>query len=118
MKSALSISLVISTFNQPQVLAKAFDGLRSQTRQPDEILISNDGCDEPTRKLVRIFSQTSPVPVKHIWHPHDGFRKTTILNKTVAAASGNYLVFTDGDCVPHPQFVADHAALAEAGCWL
>jgi len=118
MKPAVSVSLVISTFNQPQALAKAFDGLRRQTRPPEEILVSDDGSDEPTRELVRSFSQTSPVPVRHIWHSHDGFRKTVILNKAVAAATGSYLVFTDGDCVPHAKFVADHAALAEQGFWV
>jgi glycosyltransferase involved in cell wall biosynthesis len=118
MKPAVSVSLVISTFNQPRVLAKALDSLPLQTRPPEEILISDDGSDEPTRELVKKISERSSVPVKHIWHPHDGFRKTVILNKTVLAAGGNYLIFTDGDCVPHPKFVADHAALAEAGCWV
>jgi hypothetical protein len=28
------------------------------------------------------------------------------------------LVFTDGDCVPHPRFVEDHAALAEKNFWV
>jgi glycosyltransferase involved in cell wall biosynthesis len=118
MKPAVSVSLVISTFNQPKALEKVFAGLPLQTRQPQEILISDDGSDDMTRELVNFFAASSPVPVKHIWHPHDGFRKTTILNKTVAAATGSYLIFTDGDCVPHPKFVADHAALAEKGCWV
>jgi glycosyltransferase involved in cell wall biosynthesis len=118
MRPGISISLVISTFNQPAALAKTFDGVRLQRRQPDEILISDDGSDEPTRKLVEIFSKSSPVPVKHLWHPHNDFRKTTILNKTVAAARCEYMIFTDGDCVPHQEFVADHAALAEKGCWV
>ncbi len=118
MKPADSISLVISTFNQPQALAKALTGVRLQTQPPREILISDDGSDESIRALVEDFSKHSPVPVKHIWHPHSGFRKTTILNKTVLTAEGDYLIFTDGDCVPHPKFVADHAALAEAGCWV
>jgi glycosyltransferase involved in cell wall biosynthesis len=113
-----SVSLVVSTFNQPLALAKALEGFRQQTRQPLEILISDDGSGQPTRDLVQKFSDNSPVPVQHIWHPHEGFRKTTILNKTVLAARGDYLVFTDGDCVPHPKFIADHAALAERGYWV
>jgi len=118
MKPAVSVSLVISTFNQPEALAKALAGVRRQTRQPDEILISDDGSGHATRELVNKFAAASPAPVKHIWHPHEGFRKTAILNKTVAAATGNYMIFTDGDCVPHPKFVADHAALAEKGFWV
>jgi glycosyltransferase involved in cell wall biosynthesis len=113
-----SISLVISTYNQPAALAKAFGGVRRQTQPPAEILIADDGSDEPTRALIRNFSESSPVPVKHVWQPHDGFRKTVILNQTVAAAWGEYMIFTDGDCVPHPRFVADHAELAEKGFWV
>ena len=118
MNPAVSVSLVISTFNQPEALAKSLAGVRRQTRQPDEILISDDGSDDATRELVKKFTAVSPAPVKHVWHPHDGFRKTAILNKTVAAANGDYMIFTDGDCVPHPKFVADHAALAETGFWV
>jgi glycosyltransferase involved in cell wall biosynthesis len=113
-----TVSLVISTFNQPGALAKALGGVRLQTRQVDEILISDDGSDDSTRDIVDQFAANSPAPVKHIWHEHDGFRKTVILNKTVVAASGACLIFTDGDCVPHPKFVADHIALAEKGFWV
>jgi glycosyltransferase involved in cell wall biosynthesis len=112
------ISLVISTFNQPPALAKVLKGVQGQTRPPDEILISDDGSDVATRHLVDDFRANSPVPVKHVWQPHDGFRKTVILNQTVLAAAGDYLISTDGDCVPHPRFVADHAALAEGGFWV
>jgi glycosyltransferase involved in cell wall biosynthesis len=118
MKPGTPISLVVSTFNQPAALAMAFAGVCLQTRPPMEILISDDGSDEPTRELVEKFANGSPVPTKHIWHPHDGFRKTAILNQTLATATGDYLIFTDGDCVPHPQFIADHAALAERGFWV
>lgn len=114
----MKLSLIISTFNQPAALAKIFAGVQRQMRIPDEILIADDGSDEPTRELVEQFARQSSAPVRHLWHPHEGFRKTVILNKTLAAAAGDYLVFTDGDCVPHPKFIADHVALAEKGCWV
>ncbi len=114
----MKISLLISTYNCPDVLAKSLAGVTLQRRPPDEVLIADDGSMQPTRDLVQAWGKAQPFPVKHIWHPHDGFRKTVILNKAVLAASGDYLVFTDGDCVPHPKFVADHAALAERGYWV
>jgi glycosyltransferase involved in cell wall biosynthesis len=114
----LKLSLVISTYNQPDALAKTLLGLGHQTRWPDEVLFSDDGSGEPTRSLIARFAATAPVPVRHLWHPHDGFRKTIILNKTVAAATGDYLIFTDADCVPHRKFVADHAMLAEKNFWV
>jgi glycosyltransferase involved in cell wall biosynthesis len=114
----LTVTLVISTFDQTDVLAKAIRGLQLQTRWPDEVLFSDDGSGEPTKNLIAQFVAAVPVPVRHIWQPHDGFRKTVILNKAVLAAGGDYLIFTDGDCVPHPKFIADHVALAEKGFWV
>lgn len=114
----MKISLVISTFNQPEALAKTWRGFQRQTRLPDEILISDDGSGQATIDLVKKMTSGSSVPVKHVRHPHDGFRKTIILNQTVATANGDYMVFTDADCVPHPKFVADHAALAEKNYWV
>jgi len=114
----MKLSLIISTFNQQESLDKVFEGVRRQTRLPDEILISDDGSDAPTRALIKTFAENISVPVKHVWQPHEGFRKTIILNQTLVAAAGDYLVFTDGDCVPHPRFVEDHAALAEKNFWV
>jgi len=114
----MRISLLISTYNRPDVLAKSLAGVTFQSRPPDEVLIADDGSKQPTRDLVGAWARSQPFPVKHIWHEDNGFRKTAILNKTVLAANGDYLIFTDGDCVPHPKFVADHAALAETGFWV
>jgi len=113
-----TITLVISTYNQPEALAKVIGGLQRQTRWPAEVLFSDDGSGEPIKKLIAQFAASAPVPVRHIWHPDDGFRKTIILNKTLAAAASDYIVFTDADCVPHPQFIADHAALADKDFWV
>jgi glycosyl transferase family 7 (putative galactosyltransferase) len=53
-----------------------------------------------------------------VWHEDRGFRKTEILNRAVLAAAGDYLIFSDGDCIPHPDFVATHARLAREGRFL
>jgi glycosyltransferase involved in cell wall biosynthesis len=112
------VSLVISTYNRPDVLARALAGFALQRRPPDEVLIADDGSAEPTRELIQAWTKSQPFPVKHVWHEDKGFRKTMILNKSILAAGRDYLVFTDGDCVPHPKFIADHAALAEKGFWV
>jgi glycosyltransferase involved in cell wall biosynthesis len=112
------LSLIISTYNRPDVLAKALAGVALQTRLPDEVLIADDGSGQSTRVVVETWAETQPFPVKHLWQENRGFRKTVILNKSVAAAAGDYLVFTDGDCVPHARYVEDHLAVAEPGFWV
>jgi glycosyltransferase involved in cell wall biosynthesis len=114
----MTVSLIISTYNRPEALAKVLVGVARQTHSPREILIADDGSAEPTRNLIDKWKSQSHAPVSHIWHPDDGFRKTIILNKAIKAADSDYMVFLDGDCVPHAKFIADHEALAEKGFWV
>ena len=112
------MSLVISTYNHVRPLELCLAGFRNQTAAPMEILIADDGSTPPTKDLVARLAASLPCPVHHLWHEDKGFRKNTILNHCLAAAKGDYLVLTDADCVPHPRFIEDHAALAEQGFWV
>jgi glycosyltransferase involved in cell wall biosynthesis len=114
----MTLSLIISTYEQPVALAKMLRGVALQTRLPDEVFITDDGSGEETRTIIQKFGQAFPNPVHHLWHIHEGFRKVILLNKAVAAARSDYLVFTDGDCVPRPEYLADHERLAEKGFWV
>jgi glycosyltransferase involved in cell wall biosynthesis len=118
MISSNQISLVISTFNHVRPLELCLAGFRNQTSAPMEILIADDGSTSPTRDLIVRLAPSLPCPVHHLWHEDKGFRKNAILNQSLAAAKGDYLVFTDADCIPHPKFIEDHACLAEKGFWV
>lgn len=110
------ISVIVSTYEYPLALRKALDGLRGQTLPPDEVLVADDGSGPETEAVIRGFA--ARFVVRHVRQDHAGFRKAVILNKAIARAGGDYVVFLDGDSVPAPEFVADHAALAERGCWV
>ncbi len=114
----MKLSFIIATYNQPDALEKVFQGIARQKKLPDEILIADDGSTDSTREIIDGWRNKIPVPVRHLWHQDRGLLKTKILNQAVAAAAGDYLVFSDGDCVPHPLFIADHRALAERGFWV
>ncbi|MGA2556415.1 MAG: glycosyltransferase family 2 protein [Verrucomicrobiota bacterium] len=112
------ISLIISTYERPGALEQVLQGLVRQSHTPLEILIADDGSGPATRALISQWQARLPVPLRHLWQPDQGFRKTLILNQAIAAAKGDYIVLLDGDCVPHPKFMADHAALAEKNFWV
>lgn len=114
----MKLSLIIAAYNQRSSLAKIFASIARQTRLPDEIFIADDGSTDGTDELVAVWRAKLPMPIHHLWQADHGFFKNAILNRCVAAAGGDYLVFTDGDCVPHRQFIADHHALAENGYWV
>ena len=115
---ASQISLIISTYEKPDALDQVLRGVQRQTEMPGEILLADDGSGVATRQLIAQWQHKLPVPTRHVWHEDLDFRKTIILNKALAAASGEYIVLLDGDCVPDERFVADHARLAERNFWV
>ena len=108
-----TVGVVISTYNNPAWLEKTLIGYMCQSRPADEIIIADDGSGPETRELVERYAEL--LPLRHVWHPDDGFRKTEILNKAIAESRADYLIFTDQDCVPREDFVAVHAAAASPG---
>ena len=39
-------------------------------------------------------------------------------SNNLAETSADYIIFTDGDCIPMPDFISQHRALAERGWFL
>ncbi|WP_310560087.1 glycosyl transferase family 2, partial [Flavobacterium sp.] len=54
----------------------------------------------------------------HVWQEDNGFQKTIIINKAIIKSNTDYLIFTDGDCIPRKDFVADHLKNREEGYFL
>jgi glycosyltransferase involved in cell wall biosynthesis len=113
-----AITLIVSTYDNPGALGKILESLVIQTMAPLEIIVADDGSGEPTRILIEESIRRLGLPIRHIRQEHEGFRKSIILNRAIAAARGDYLIFLDGDCVPARDFIADHASLAERGFWV
>ncbi len=108
-----SIGIIISTYNNPTWLEKVLWGYMYQTVKPDEIIIADDGSRDDTR--VMIDSYKDKLPIVHVWHEDNGFQKSRILNKALVAATADYLIFTDQDCIPRADFVETHKRFAQKG---
>jgi len=114
----MRVSLIISTYNSPKTLHKVLAELVKGTRLPEQILIADDGSGPETVDMLQQWKAQLGDRFEHIWQEDKGFRKNRILNQALRQTSGDYVIFTDGDCVPARHFVADHAALAENGCFV
>ncbi len=110
----MRISLLVSTYERPDALAAALRSALAQSRMPDEIMVGDDGSGPETAAVVEK-AKSEGVPIRHIWREHNGFRAGRSRNMCAAAATGEYLIFTDDDIYLHPDFVADHASAAEPG---
>lgn len=112
------MGVVITTYNQPKWLTKVLFGYEAQTRKDFTVIIADDGSGEATRAVIDEFKARGQLNIQHIWHPDAGFQKCQILNKAIAQSDCDYLIFTDGDCIPEPEFIAKHQALAKPGYFL
>lgn len=114
----MKTSVIFSTYNSPAWLEKVLWGFFAQSTRSFEIVVADDGSTSETRDLIERMRASAPVPVRHVWQEDDGFQKCRILNKAIAAASGDYLIFTDGDCIPRADFVEQHVRHSEHGVYL
>lgn len=104
----IKTALLISTYNWPEALELILLSLAKQTYLPHEVLIADDGSTEKTKEIIDNFRASTSIPIKHIWHEDEGFRRSKILNKTIASATSDYIIQLDGDCILHPNLVEDH----------
>jgi glycosyltransferase involved in cell wall biosynthesis len=118
MNSAPSIGLILNTWNQPDYLSRVLSAVSLQSRKPDEVLLADDGSEEPTARAFLDWSKNQQLRCEHLWQEHTGFRRSRILNQAIARSRSEYLVFLDGDSVPHPEFVSDHLRLARHGSFI
>jgi glycosyltransferase involved in cell wall biosynthesis len=114
----MKLAVIVTTYNRPDALAAVLDGYAAQSAQDFELLVADDGSTEDTARAVRAFTVRVPFPVRHVWQEDRGFRAAAIRNKAVAGCDADYVIFTDGDCVPSRSFVAQHRRLAEPGWFL
>jgi glycosyltransferase involved in cell wall biosynthesis len=112
------ISIILTTYNQPEWLTKVLRGYASQTHANFEIVIADDGSDDRTTDAIDRIRNETKLKIEHVWHEDDGFRKCSILNQAITRAAGDYLLFSDGDCVPSKTFVANHYQFARPDTFL
>ena len=108
-------SVIVTTYNKPDALAKVLQGLRCQTRPPEEVIVADDGSGSETAEMIHGFMSDFSCPLFHVWQEDCGFRLAKIRNKAINNSTGDYIILLDGDCIPGKHFIEDHLALAKKG---
>ncbi|WP_298392555.1 glycosyltransferase family 2 protein [Flavobacterium sp.] len=114
----MKITVIISTYNAEEWLEKVLIGYSVQTYKDFDIIIADDGSRPSTKELIDSYAKNYPVPIRHLWHEDLGYRRQEILNVAIVEAAHDYILMTDGDCIPRKDFVEVHANLAEKGKFL
>ena len=115
-KRKMKVSVIISVYNHFEWLRLILDALGMQSVSDFEVVIADDGSSAEMIDAIACYSENhSNLKIIHVWHEDKGWRKNAALNAAVRASSGDYLIFVDGDCIPHTEFVSDHIDLAMKG---
>jgi len=111
-------SLFVSTYEMPDHLSLVCEALLRQSYRSFEVIFCDDGSGKTTNDIVFAFKKNASFDVKHIWQVNKGFRKCKILNEGLRQSTGDILIFLDGDCVPHKDFIKDHVKQNQIGYYL
>jgi len=95
-------------YNGVRQLELMFPALDRQSFREFEVIVADDGSGPEIADLVASRRDSSRYGLVHLWQPDAGFRKNAMLNRAIVAAGSDYMVFIDGDCLPHRHFLADH----------
>lgn len=107
-------TIIISVYKDTEALEFILESLKHQTLLADEIIISEDGDSEEMATFMAAQKNRFPNLI-HLTQIDDGWRKNIAMNNAIKAASNEYLIFIDGDCVPYTTFVQAHVENAQKG---
>lgn len=99
----MTISVVISTKDRLEPLARCLASLRAQSRRPDELVIVDAASDPRVRALAEAQKDAVPAVSYHAFPSS----LTQARNEGVRSSRGDAVVFLDDDLVLEPEFLAE-----------
>ena len=115
----MEISVIIAYYDNPLNLEILLSAFNRQSFQDFEVIIAEDNNDPHTKTFLESQKEKYFFPVLHVNQEKKiGFRKTTMLNKAISVSSGDTLVFTDADCIPHSEFLKEYQKNSKKGVFL
>lgn len=113
----MKICLIITTYNWPEALELSLKSIVRQTKQPDEVIIADDGSRKETRDLINSFKGKIK-NLRHAWHEDTGYQRAKIINKSIEMCESDFIVTTDQDCILDKNFILDYSLQAEKGFYV
>lgn len=95
----MRVSVVVPAYNAAATLPRCLEALRRQTRPPDEVIVVDDGSKDDTAAVAAAYG------VQVFRQRHQG--PAAARNLGVEKTSGDIVLFTDADCEPAPDWIAE-----------
>jgi len=107
------LSVIIAYYRNEVFLSTLFNAFEAQTNLDFEVIIAED---DNTLNLEKMQVEKYSFSIFHVSQEDKGFRKCRILNQAIQESNTDRIVFIDGDCIPHPNFILSYLALSDYAC--
>ena len=94
----MKVSVVLATYNGEKYLQEQLDSLLKQTRQPDELIITDDASTDKTIEIIEKFKINCPFHV-HLHQNDNNLGYKLNFTNAVQIASGDVIFYCDQDDV-------------------
>jgi len=101
-QAIMLISVIISTYNRSHILRRTLTSFARQTVSTDrfEVIVVDDGSRDDTGQMCRKMQRTLTNLKYVVLRENAGAARAR--NRGIEAAAGEYILFTDDDCIPDP----------------
>lgn len=109
--SVPNVAVVVTTYNNPKSLELCLLSFLNQSFQNFDLFVADDGSSDETRDLLARLKREYSLPIYHIWHPDEGYRKSKINNtvfRQIDPQKHPIVICVDHDVIVHHRFVEDH----------
>lgn len=91
----MKVSIILPTYNRAAHIKRAMNSVIGQTRQPDELLVVDDGSTDATAEIIERTGRKAPFPIRYIRRDNRG--AAAARNVGIEHARGDILAFLDSD---------------------
>ncbi len=109
----MKTTVIINTFNKPEYTRLVLRSIATQSVQPDEVIITDDGSSDSQLPVLVEQAAVSPFELIFVGQEDAGFRLSRSRNNGIMAASGDYLLFLDQDRLLSPDYIKTHITNAQ-----
>lgn len=105
------MTVVIPVRNEAGKIEKLLDDLSQQTYRQFEVIVADDSSTDDTWSIIQCYAQHAPFTLRPLplANEQSASPKKRAITQSIALATGNLIVTTDGDCRVGPNWLSSIA---------
>ena len=103
----LPVSVIVPVYNAQDTLQRCLSALAGSATESMEIILVNNSSTDNSSNICEDFMQSHP-HLRILLLQEDTKGPSAARNTGASLARGDWLIFTDSDCIPSPTWISDY----------